>query len=181
MKKSTRRRTRPQTEAEAKEIKRIAHSQFPEAFNQDAQERNRNRNPDGTVIQPKPKPKTESIVNSYTELGYLIAEIARSPKNDNNDDKKKKPPTLGDAVNLAKPHTPSDPEQDALDNANNAIAQRDGEKSGKIKKLGDWIKKKLSPTGEKPPVWTDAQRKAYRKLNNGKPPGKGRGGPPPYS
>jgi len=78
MKKSTRKRTRPQTrpqtKAERDEVRRITHSEFARAFNQDAQERNRNRNPDGTVIQPKPQPKTESIVNSYRDIGAILAE-----------------------------------------------------------------------------------------------------------
>ena len=170
MKKSTRKGTRPQTDAEAKEIKRITHSKFPKAFNQDAHERK--RHPDGRVIQPKPT--TESIVNSYRDLGYLIAEIGRANPNNSPDNspsevpgmftgkfkklknwiqgklaskkkpkawseeerakQKKKPskkPTLGDAVNLAKPHkTTKDPYQDALDNANDAIDQRDREKKG---------------------------------------------------
>jgi len=77
MKKSTRKGTRPQTEAEAKEIKRINRRRFPKAFNQEAHERK--RHPDGRVIQPKPT--TESIVNSYRDLGYLIAEIGRANPN----------------------------------------------------------------------------------------------------
>ena len=41
---------RPQTKAEAEEIKRINRRRFPKAFNQEAHERK--RHPDGRVIQP---------------------------------------------------------------------------------------------------------------------------------
>tara|TARA_R110000803_G_C11935233_1_gene315881 strand:+ start:941 stop:1180 length:240 start_codon:yes stop_codon:yes gene_type:complete len=68
MKKSTREGTRQQTEAEAEEIKRINRRRFPKAFNQEAHERK--RHPDGRVIQPKPT--TESIVNSYRDLGQTV-------------------------------------------------------------------------------------------------------------
>ena len=159
MKKSTRKGTRPQTDAEAKEIKRITHSKFPKAFNQDAHERK--RHPDGRVIQPKPT--TESIVNSYRDLGYLIAEIGRGPKNDKN---KKRTPNLGDAVRLAKPHTPSNSVQNNMDSANAAIDQKDGEARAssseaevpgminpgkfteKLKQAKEWIKKKLKSKKE---------------------------------
>jgi hypothetical protein len=56
---------------------------------------------------------------------------------------KKKPsdqPTLGDAVNLAKPHkttkTTKDPVQKAMDKANDAIDKRDGKKRGPTNRGG---------------------------------------------
>mgnify|MGYP003668333451 CR=1 FL=1 len=157
MKKATRKGTRPQTDAEAKEIKRITHSKFPKAFNQDAHDAPRHA--DGR----RKTGKTESIVNSYRDLGYLIAEIGRGPKNDKN---KKRTPNLGDAVRLAKPHTPSNSVQNNMDSANAAIDQKDGEARAssseaevpgminpgkfteKLKQAKEWIKKKLKSKKE---------------------------------
>ena len=157
MKKSTRKGTRPQTEAEAKEIKRITHSKFPKAFNQDAHDAPRHADGRRKTV------KTESIVNSYRDLGYLIAEIGRGPKNDKN---KKRTPNLGDAVRLAKPHTPSNSVQNNMDSANAAIDQKDGEARAssseaevpgminpgkfteKLKQAKEWIKKKLKSKKE---------------------------------
>ena len=157
MKKSTRKGTRPQTDAEAKEIKRITHSKFPKAFNQDAHDAPRHADGRRKTV------KTESIVNSYRDLGYLIAEIGRGPKNDKN---KKRTPNLGDAVRLAKPHTPSNSVQNNMDSANAAIDQKDGEARAssseaevpgminpgkfteKLKQAKEWIKKKLKSKKE---------------------------------
>tara|TARA_R110002124_G_C8879068_1_gene508298 strand:+ start:838 stop:1320 length:483 start_codon:yes stop_codon:yes gene_type:complete len=157
MKKATRKGTRPQTDAEAKEIKRITHSKFPKAFNQDAHDAPRHADGRRKTV------KTESIVNSYRDLGYLIAEIGRGPKNDKN---KKRTPNLGDAVRLAKPHTPSNSVQNNMDSANAAIDQKDGEARAssseaevpgminpgkfteKLKQAKEWIKKKLKSKKE---------------------------------
>ena len=157
MKKSTRKGTRPQTDAEAKEIKRITHSKFPKAFNQDAHDAPRHADGRRKTV------KTESIVNSYRDIGYLIAEIGRGPKNDKN---KKRTPNLGDAVRLAKPHTPSNSVQNNMDSANAAIDQKDGEARAssseaevpgminpgkfteKLKQAKEWIKKKLKSKKE---------------------------------
>ena len=157
MKESTRKRTRPQTKAERDEVRRITHSKFPKAFNQDAHDAPRHADGRRKTV------KTESIVNSYRDLGYLIAEIGRGPKNDKN---KKRTPNLGDAVRLAKPHTPSNSVQNNMDSANAAIDQKDGEARAssseaevpgminpgkfteKLKQAKEWIKKKLKSKRE---------------------------------
>tara|TARA_R110002051_G_scaffold313030_1_gene388683 strand:- start:205 stop:663 length:459 start_codon:yes stop_codon:yes gene_type:complete len=151
MKKSTRRGTRPQTPKEAKEIKRITHSKFPKAFNQDAHERN--RNPDGTIIQPK----TESIVNSYRDLGAILAEIAKGPKHGGN--------------------TPEEENNWNQKKADDEAALKKTEED--IAKEREDLKRAKKRRANKPPVWTDAQRAAFKKRHGSGSPGEGRGGLPP--